>query len=246
MKVDYDLDPNAKHCACIVDLFGRSGRLVDAEKFILDSGFHDDPVLWRALLGSCRVHKDTEMGTHAAERIMELEPHAPASYVLLYNMYLDAGRKSFAMRARDLMKERGVKKEPGLSWIEIGASVHSFVAGDNSHPESHAIYDKLEEMLSKIEKMGYIKMEALEINGSSPKQTGGFVNHHSEKLAVALGMIRLPQLAPIRVMKNLRVCVDCHTAMKLFSESEKREIVLRDPFRFHRFRGGSCSCGDYW
>ncbi|URE10895.1 PPR repeat [Musa troglodytarum] len=126
MKVDYDLDPNAKHCACIVDLLGRAGRLVDAEKFILDSGFHDDPVLWRALLGSCRVHKDTEMGTHAAERIMELEPHAPASYVLLYNMHLDAGRKSFAMRAR----------------------------GDNSHPESHAIYDKLEEMLSKIEKMG--------------------------------------------------------------------------------------------
>ncbi|XP_065012934.1 pentatricopeptide repeat-containing protein At3g13880-like [Musa acuminata AAA Group] len=246
MKVDYNLYPNAKHCACIVDLLGRAGRLVDAEKFILDSCFHDDPILWRALLGSCRVHKDTEMGTHAAERIMELEPHAPASYVLLYNMYLDAGRKSFAMRARDLMKERGVKKEPGLSWIEIGASVHSFVAGDNSHPESHAIYDKLEEMLSKIEKMGYIKMEALEINGSSPKQNGSFVNHHSEKLAVALGMIRLPQLAPIRVMKNLRVCVDCHTAMKLFSESEKREIVLRDPFRFHRFRGGLCSCGDYW
>ncbi|WOL05391.1 pentatricopeptide repeat-containing protein [Canna indica] len=245
MKRDYKLDPNAKHCASIVDLLGRAGRLVDAEKFIIDSGFHDDPVLWRALLGSCRIHKNTEMGTCAAKRIMELEPHASASYVLLYNMHLDAGQKSFAMRTRDLMKERGVKKEPGLSWIEIGASVHSFVVGDTSHPESPLIYEKLKEMLSKIEKMGYIA-EAVEINGSYLKQNEGVVNHHSEKLAVAFGMIHLPEQAPIRVMKNLRVCMDCHMVMKIFSASERREIVLRDPFRFHRFRGGSCSCGDYW
>ncbi|XP_042422060.1 pentatricopeptide repeat-containing protein At3g13880-like [Zingiber officinale] len=234
MKIDYNLDPNARHCSCIVDLLGRAGRLVDAEKFILDSGFHDDHALWMALLGSCRIHKHIAMATSAAKRIMELDPHSSSPYVILYNMYLDSGRKFFAMKTRNLMKERGVKKEPGLSWIEIGASVHSFVAGDNSHPESPAIYEKLEEMLSKIKKI------------VPNNQCEAFVNHHSEKLAVAFGMMHLPALAPICVMKNLRVCMDCHTSMKMFSMSEKREIVLRDPFRFHHFRDGCCSCGDYW
>nr|CAD1842099.1 unnamed protein product [Ananas comosus var. bracteatus] len=235
MKIDYNLGPSVKHCSCIVDLLGRAGRLADAEDFILDTGFDTDPVIWRSLLASCRVHGDIERGRRVAERVMELEPTASSSYVLLYNMYLDTGKLSLAMKTRDLMKERGVKKEPGLSWIEIGAQVHSFVVGDKSHPQSSAIYAKLEEMLSKIEKMGYTNTTRVSL-----------MNCHSEKLAVVLGMILLPQLAPIRVMKNLRVCRDCHTAMKLFSETETREIVLRDPIRFHRFRGGSCSCGDYW
>ncbi|XP_008786573.3 pentatricopeptide repeat-containing protein At3g13880 [Phoenix dactylifera] len=246
MKRDYGLNPNVKHCACIVDLLGRAGRLADAEDFILNSGFDYDPVMWRALLGSCRIHRDIERGACVAKRIMELEPDASASYVILYNMYLDAGRQSLATNMRDLMKERGVKKEPGLSWIEIGASIHSFVAGDKSHPWSHAIYARLEEMLSKVDKIGYAKTETLGFNDPSPVESQNLMNCHSEKLAVALGMIVLPEAAPIRVMKNLRVCQDCHTTMKLFSESERREIVLRDPIRFHHFRGGLCSCRDYW
>ncbi|XP_072981751.1 pentatricopeptide repeat-containing protein At3g13880 [Typha angustifolia] len=244
MKRDYGLTPNVKHCACIVDLLGRAGRLIDAENFILDSGFDNDPVIWRSLLASSRIHKDTERGRRVAERIMELEPGASASYVLLYNMYLDAGRLSSALKTRDLMKERGVKKEPGLSWIEMGAAVHSFVVGDNSHPQSHAIYAKLEEMLSKIEKLGYVKNPDIIDPYLGHRQS--LMNCHSEKLAVALGIIHLPKSAPVRVMKNLRICRDCHTTMKFFSESERREIVIRDPIRFHRFRGGSCSCGDYW
>lgn len=246
MKKDYGLKPNVKHCACIVDLLGRSGKLADAEDFILNSGFDCDPVMWRALLGSCRIHRDIERGACVAKRIMELEPDASASYVIMYNMYLDAGRQSLATKIRDLMKDRGVKKEPGLSWIEIGASVHSFVAGDRSHPQSHAIYAKLEEMLSKLEKIAYAKTETSRFNDPSPEERENLMNCHSEKLAVALGMIALPDAAPVRVMKNLRVCQDCHSTMKLFSESERREIVLRDPIRFHRFRGGLCSCGDFW
>lgn len=236
MQKDYGINPNVKHSACMVDLLGRAGRLAEAEMFLLDSGFSNDPVMWRALLSSCRIHGDTERCTHVAERIMELEPNSSSSYVLLYNMYLDSGERQLAMKTRDLMKEKGVKKEPGLSWIEIGASVNSFVAGDKSHPQSHALYSKLNELLSKIEKLGYPNF----------KSKGNQLNCHSEKLAVALGMISLPEMAPIRVMKNLRICGDCHTSMKLFSEIERKEIVVRDPIRFHHFRGGLCSCGDYW
>lgn len=246
MKSDYGLVPNMKHCSCVVDLFGRSGCLDKAEKFILDSGFHEDPVLWRSLLSSCRIHRDIERGAHVAERIMELEPNAAATYVILYNMYLDSDRRSMALRTRELMKERGVKKEPGLSWIEMGGSVHSFVAGDKSHPRSQEIYATLEEMILRIKRVGYDTSAALESDDLDFELSVILLNCHSEKLAVALGVLSLPRLAPIRVMKNLRVCVDCHTTMKLFSTVEGREIVLRDPIRFHRFRNGLCSCGDYW
>ncbi|RCV29142.1 hypothetical protein SETIT_5G460300v2 [Setaria italica] len=245
MNKEYGLAPTIKHCTCVVDLLGRAGRLGDAEAFIRDSVFLDDPVIWRSLLASCRIHGDMERGQLAADRIMELEPTTSASYVILYNMYLDAGELSLASKTRDLMKERGVKKEPGLSWIELKSGVHSFVAGDKSHPESNAIYEKLSEMLSKIEKLGSTGNASTESTGISGREQN-LVGCHSEKLAVAFGMIHLPQSAPVRVMKNLRVCRECHSTMKLISRSENREIILRDAIRFHHFRGGACSCGDYW
>ncbi|KAL6853934.1 hypothetical protein ACP4OV_019963 [Aristida adscensionis] len=245
MEKEYGLTPSIKHCTCVVDLLGRAGRLADAEAFIRNSVFHDDPVVWRSLLASCRIHGDIERAQVVADRIMELEPSSSASYVMLYNMYLDAGDLSLASKTRDLMKERGVKKEPGLSWIELRSGVHSFVAGDKSHPESNAIYSKLAEMLSKIEKSAVTDNASTESNEISVTEQN-LMGCHSEKLAVALGMIHLPQSAPIRVMKNLRVCRDCHSTMKLISGSENREIILRDPIRFHHFRGGACSCGDYW
>ncbi|CAL4972037.1 unnamed protein product [Urochloa decumbens] len=245
MKMEYGLAPTIKHCTCVVDLLGRAGRLGDAEAFIRDSVFRDDPVVWRSLLASCRIHGDIERGQLVADRIMELEPTSSASYVILYNMYLDAGELSLASKTRDLMKERGVKKEPGLSWIELKSGVHSFVAGDKSHPESNAIYEKLADMLSKIEKVASTGDASRESNDISSREQN-LEGCHSEKLAVAFGMIHLPQSAPIRVLKNLRVCRDCHSTMKLISGSENREIILRDAIRFHHFRGGACSCGDYW
>ncbi|GJT58026.1 pentatricopeptide repeat-containing protein [Tanacetum coccineum] len=202
MKRDYNITPTEKHCACIVDLFGRAGRLSDAKSFITNSSFSDAPVMWRSLLSSCRIHKNMEIGKQVAERLTELDPQSSSSYVLLYNIYNDAKMEPQATKIRDLMTNQRIKKEPGLSWIEVGNRVHSFVVGDNTPS--------------------------------------------NEKLAVTLGLLSLPLSAPVRVMKNLRVCQDCHNVMKLISKVEKREIVLRDPIRFHRFRDGICTCGDYW
>lgn len=120
MKNDYGMKTNVQHCACVVDLLSRSGSLVDAENFILNSGFKDNPVMWRALLSSCRVYKDTVIGKHVAEKVIELDPQESSSYVLLYNIYADAGMESPARKIRELMEHRGIKKEPGQSWIELG------------------------------------------------------------------------------------------------------------------------------
>lgn len=240
MKNDYGMTTNVQHCACAVDLLGRAGRLVDAENFIFNSGFEDNPVMWRALLSACRVYQDTVAAKRVAEKLINLEPQAAASYVLLYNIYNDAGIELPAKKIRELMTDRGVKKEPGLSWIEVGNKVHSFVSGDQSHQMIQIIYARLEEMLGKIKKIACMITSGPEIKDRK------LVHYHSEKLAVTFGIISLPQSAPVRVMKNLRVCSDCHTTMKLFSEVEKREIILRDPIRFHHFRDGACSCRDYW
>ncbi|GKV35211.1 hypothetical protein SLEP1_g43513 [Rubroshorea leprosula] len=244
MMKDHSMEMNVKHFCCIVDLLGRAGRLADAKNFILKSGFEDNPVMWRSLLSACRVHKDMVTGKQVAERVIALEPQASASYVLLYNIYSEAGLEALAARVREQMIDRGVKKEPGLSWIEVGNKFHYFMVGDRFHPMSEMIYAKLEELLEKIKKIGYVN-ERL-VSGETGLGGNSVINYHSEKLAVSFGLISLPTLAPVRVMKNLRVCHDCHTAMKLLSKVEGREIILRDPIRFHRFREGICSCSDYW
>jgi hypothetical protein len=72
------------------------------------------------------------------------------------------------------------------------------------------------------------------------------LSRHSEKLAIAFGLISTPEGTTLRIMKNLRVCNDCHTAIKFISKVADREIILRDATRFHHFRDGLCSCKDYW
>lgn len=248
MEKDYGIGSSVKHCACVVDMLARAGRLADAENFILRSGFESSPVMWRALLSACRAHKDTVTGKRVAEKVIELEPEAAASYVLLYNIYIDAGMEQAATEVRELMKFRHIKKEPGLSWIEVGNKVHSFVAGDRSHPMGHLIDERLLEMLEKIKEIDYNdKTVASSASETETKlKVKSVENYHSELLAVTFGIISSPKLAPLRVMKNLRVCPDCHLMMKFISVVEKREIVLRDPIRFHHFREGCCSCKDYW
>lgn len=243
MEKDYNMTIHVKHCVCVVDLLGRAGRLVDAESLILRLGFEHEPVMWRALLSACRIHKDTFTAQRVAQKVIELEPLASASYVLLYNIYMDAGNKSDASKVRKLMEDRRIKKEPGLSWIEVGDKVYSFVSGDRSQKNSELIYAKLDEMLARTKRLDSVK-DTSDYKIEHEYMTN--VNYHSEKLAVAFGVLHLSESAPVRVMKNLRICLDCHLTMKLFSIVEKREIILRDSVRFHHFKDGSCSCGDYW
>ncbi|KAE8677356.1 Pentatricopeptide repeat-containing protein [Hibiscus syriacus] len=112
---DYGVENSIEHYCCVVDLFDRAGRLAEAENFILTSGFENNPVLWRALLIACKVYGDTVIGNRAAMKVIELEPQESASYVLLHNIYADAAVEPLAASVRELMQQRGVKKEPGSS-----------------------------------------------------------------------------------------------------------------------------------
>eukprot|EP01018_Ginkgo_biloba_P010079 Gb_35395 [translate_table: standard] len=134
MCIDHNIKPTVEHCACMVDLFGRAGCLDQAESFISEMPFKPDDIIWRALLGACRIHGNTKLGKRAAECVLELAPQDDAAYVLLCNIYAGAGRWADVARVRQMMKAKGTKKEPGCSWIEVKNRMHVFVAGDSSHP----------------------------------------------------------------------------------------------------------------
>ncbi|KAF8410132.1 hypothetical protein HHK36_002654 [Tetracentron sinense] len=254
MSKDYGLNPNTEHYASMVDLFGRSGQLECATKLV-EAGAtrfkfnHGDTLnLWRVLLGACHAHKQLDLGVHAATKILESEPEDETTHVLLSNLYASSGMWEDAMRVRKLMRDKGLKKEVGCSWIEAGNRRHVFVAGDISHPWRKEIYEKLEVLDSRFRRMGYVPMTEYVLHDVDEMQKEVIIGCHSEKLAVSFGLLQSGSGSrdTIRVIKNLRVCGDCHNWMKITSEMEGRCIVLRDSRRFHFFKDGSCSCGDYW
>ncbi|KAH7834217.1 hypothetical protein Vadar_013844 [Vaccinium darrowii] len=242
----YKVEPEVSHYVTIVDMLGRAGQFDRAERFINNMPIEPNAAVWGALLGSCRMHKNLELGPYAAERVFELDPHDSGPHVLLYNIYASGGRWSDAAKVRKMMKENGVKKEPACSWVEIENAVHVFVANDDAHPQKEEICKKWEEICVKIKEIGYVPDTSHVLLFVDEQERETKLQYHSEKLALAFSLLKTPPGSNIRIKKNIRVCGDCHSAFKFVSKVVQREITLRDTNRFHHFRDGSCSCGDYW
>jgi len=246
MTQDYGIKPRVEHYGCIVDLLGRAGLVDEAYQFIRTMPIKPNTVIWRALLSSCVVHKNFEIGEEALKQIISLNPNHSGDYILLSNIYASVGQWKDAAMIRKEMKDKGIEKIPGCSLIELDGVVFEFFAEDSDHPQLREIYQKVEEMIDRIKMAGYIPNTAdvrLEVDEHEKEVS---VSHHSEKLAIAFGLMKLDPGATIRLSKNLRVCTDCHSATKLISKVYNREIVVRDWNRFHHFKDGTCSCNDYW
>ncbi|XP_059074204.1 putative pentatricopeptide repeat-containing protein At1g68930 [Cryptomeria japonica] len=246
MTHDHNITPIADHYACMIDLLGRAGRLNEADNLMKTMPFEPHANLWGSLLASCRIHSNLELGIQAAECLFKLEPQNAANYVLMSNIYASAGRWDDVSKVRKMMKDRNVRKNPGCSWIEVKNTVHSFVAGDRSHPQVEEIYEMLEILARQMKAAGYVPDTNFVLHDVEDEYKDNFLIYHSEKLALAFGLISIPHGIPIRIVKNLRVCGDCHTAIKFISKIAGREIIVRDAHRFHHFKDGLCSCGDYW
>ncbi|XP_027362374.1 pentatricopeptide repeat-containing protein At2g13600-like [Abrus precatorius] len=232
------ISPTNEHFASVVDLLGRAGLLDQAKNLIDGMPFKPNATVWCALLGACRIHHDSRLAETAVKKLMELNFEDSGVYVLLANIYAESGELENVADMRKFMKVKGICKSPGCSWIEVDNRVHVFTVADTDHPQIKEIYIKLEEMLKKIEDTGRYTSVVSSAHRSQ--------KYHSEKLAFAFGLLSLPSWMPIRVMKNLRVCNDCHLVIKLLSLVTSRELIMRDGYRFHHFKDGYCSCGDYW
>ncbi|XP_059624113.1 pentatricopeptide repeat-containing protein At5g65570 [Cornus florida] len=234
------------HYACMVDLLGRAGRLQEAE-MLVNEVKNPDVVLWRTLLNACRTHGEVDLAERVMNKVLELAPTDEGIHVLLSNLYASTGNWNQVIKMKSTMKEMKLKKSRAMSWVDVDREVHSFMAGDLSHPNSREICETLEELIVKAKHLGYVPDTRFVLLALDEKQKESSLYYHSEKLAIAFAVWRSrDKTTSITILKNLRVCGDCHNWIKFISKAVGREIIARDAKRFHHFKDGLCSCGDYW
>ncbi|XP_027347492.1 pentatricopeptide repeat-containing protein At3g12770-like [Abrus precatorius] len=246
MEKDHNIKPMDKHYACLVDLLSRAGRLEEADALVKQMPFPPSTDVLEALLSGCKTHKNINMGIQIADRLISLDYLNSGIYVMLSNIYAEARRWESVNYIRGLMRMRGLKKTPGYSLIVVGNNLYTFFASDDSHPRWADIYQLLENLRLEVEASGYVPDTSSVLRDVDEAMKVKLLWGHSERLAIAFGLLSTPYGSLIRITKNLRVCVDCHSVTKYISKIVQREIIVRDANRFHHFVDGKCSCNDYW
>ncbi|XP_027935156.1 pentatricopeptide repeat-containing protein At5g04780, mitochondrial [Vigna unguiculata] len=246
MVRQHKLSPSVLHYSCMVDILGRAGLVHKAYELIERMPFYATSSMWGSLLASCRVYGNIELAEIAAKHLFEMEPNNAGNHILLANVYAANKKWDEVARARKLLRENDLKKERGTSWIEIRNKIHSFTVGERNHPQMDEIYAKLDDLVVELKKLNYKVDTDNDLHDVEESRKQMLLRHHSEKLAITFGLMCLPSGIPIRIMKNLRICGDCHIFMKLMSKFTSREIIVRDTNRFHHFKDGFCSCREFW
>ncbi|KAE9585874.1 putative tetratricopeptide-like helical domain, DYW domain-containing protein [Lupinus albus] len=246
MVRDYGINPTVQHFTCMVDLLGHCGQLSEAYDLIRQMSVVPDSGVWGALLNACKIHGNVELAELALEKLIELEPDDSGNYVILANMYAQSGNWEGVARLRQLMIEKRIKKNIACSWIEVKNKVYAFLSGDVSHPNSDAIYAELKRLERLMLEAGYVPDTGSVFHDVEEDEKTNMVCSHSERLAIAFGLINTLPGTRLLITKNLRICEDCHVAIKFISRITDREITVRDVNRYHHFKLGICSCGDYW
>ncbi|KAI3473904.1 hypothetical protein Pfo_028096 [Paulownia fortunei] len=246
MVKEHGIYPTVEHYACMVDLLGRANRLDEAAKLIADMRDEPGPKVWGSLLGSCRIHCNVELAERASRRLFELEPTNAGNYVLLADIYAEAKMWDEVKRVKKLLETRGLQKVSGCSWIEVKRKIYSLKSVDELNPQIEQIHAVLVKLSKEMMEKGYVPETKVVLYDLDTEEKQRIVLGHSEKLAVAFGLINCSKGETIRITKNLRLCEDCHSFTKFISKFANREILVRDTNRFHHFRDGECSCRDYW
>ncbi|KAJ4968544.1 hypothetical protein NE237_015245 [Protea cynaroides] len=246
MTKDYRINPSLQHYTCLLDLLSRSGHLDDAENVIKTMPFDPDEATWAALLSACKRYGNSQRGIGIANHLLSLNPQEPSSYILLSNTYASAGMWDYVSKVRKLMAVTAVKKEPGYSWVDLGKESWVFYAGKTACQVKEEIVGLLKDLDMEMKRRGYVPDTSFVLQDLEEQEKEQQLFWHSERLAVAYGLLKAVPGTVIRVVKNLRVCGDCHTVLKFICSIVGREIIVRDANRFHHFKDGKCSCCDFW
>lgn len=244
MTETYGIEPEMEHYGCMVDLLGRVGLVSEAIDLIAKMTVQPDPVLWGTLLGACKNHGLIELGEKIGKKLIELDPAHEGHYVQLSSIYAKQMKWEDVLGIRRLMFDRKANKIAGWSLIEAHGRAHLFVASDRDHEGSFEIYRMLQVIGSRIAEAGYSPNVLPVLHDIIDEEKEDAVKEHSERLAIAFGFLTAGPEDCIRIIKNLRVCGDCHEFTKFVSKVYKREIIVRDGSRFHHFKEGLCSCLD--
>ncbi|GMH27446.1 hypothetical protein Nepgr_029289 [Nepenthes gracilis] len=247
MNKVYGIEPTIEHYGCMVDLYGRAGLLQKAYKFINEMPILPNVVIWRTLLGACSFHGNVKLAEQMKQKLSELDPQDSGDYILLSNVYAAAAKWEDVGALRKLMSSHCVKKTPGWSVIEVHRTTFTFVAGGELDEITGQAHEKIREVISRLRiESGYVPETKTVLHDIEEEEKENAVSWHSEKLAVAYGLLRTCKGKTIRIVKNLRICSDCHNVMKLISRVYEVDIVVRDRSRFHYFKDGTCTCKGYW
>ncbi|XP_008784430.2 pentatricopeptide repeat-containing protein At4g32450, mitochondrial-like isoform X1 [Phoenix dactylifera] len=234
MQKDFGISPCMEHYVSIVSMLGSAGYLDEALEFVEQMPVEPSVDVWETLMNLCRVNGNVELGNRCAEIIEQLD-----------STWLDEQTKIglLPVKASDLAKEKERKK---ANLLEVRSRVHEYRAGDRSHPEHEKIYAQIKGLAPQMKEAGYVPETRFVLHDIDQESKEEALLYHSERLAVAYGLMTSPARSPIRIIKNLRVCGDCHNAMKIISKLVGRQLIARDAKRFHHFENGVCSCKDYW
>ncbi|TVU00118.1 hypothetical protein EJB05_54486, partial [Eragrostis curvula] len=234
MTKDYGLTPRLDHYACMVDMLSRAGLLKEAKEFIESITIDHGTCLWRIVLGSCRSLRDFDVGAYAGERLMELGTEDSSAYILLSNIYASQRKWSDVERVRDLMRLRGVNKDPGCSWVELNSRVNVFVVGEqHQHPEAENISAELMRLAKHMKDEGYRQTSQFsfseELIGTVNNETLGYfigrVYLFLTRLGIDKGRLRFRQHLP-NEMAHMLLTLGCGDRVLLWMDREKSGVPL--------------------
>ncbi|XVE70574.1 hypothetical protein DITRI_Ditri10aG0082500 [Diplodiscus trichospermus] len=222
MKNEYRISPGIEHYVGIVDVFGRAGYLNEAVEFIENMPIEPTMEIWQAIRGFARIHGDIDLEDHVEELLLGLDP---------------------SIRSENELRAPPRKKLSMINMIEEKNRVSEYMSMTPFKGEGN---EKLNGLNGQIREAGYVPDTRYVLHDIDQEAKEQALQYHSERLAIAYGLISTPARTPLRIIKNLRICGDCHNAIKIMSKIVGRELIVRDNKRFHHFKDGKCSCGDYW
>ncbi|KAI5656392.1 hypothetical protein M9H77_25185 [Catharanthus roseus] len=246
MRFQHAIEPTIQHYGCLVDLMGRAGKLSEAFELIKNMPMEPNDVTWRSLLSACKTHQNVKLGEIAANKLFKLQSHNASDYLTLSNMYAQAQKWQEMASIRTRMGEQKIVQEPGSSSVEVKRKLYKFVSQDKTYPQCEGVYEMLHQMEWQLKFEGYSPDISQVLGDVDEEEKRERLKNHSQKLAIAFALIQTSQNSHIRIVRNVRMCSDCHTYTKLISIIYEREITVRDRNRFHHFKDGICSCRDYW
>ncbi|WOH07135.1 hypothetical protein DCAR_0626564 [Daucus carota subsp. sativus] len=217
MKVVYGISPGIEHYLGLIDVLGKSGHVTEALEYIEKLPFEPTAEIWEALIKYARMHGDIDLEDRAEEFLISIDPSKVNP---------------------NKIPTPPPKKQSAISMLE----------GKNRLAEirNPTLYKDDEKLRAAMKEQRYVPDTRYVLHDIDQEAKEQALLYHSERLAIAYGLISTPARTPLRIIKNLRVCGDCHNAIKIMSRIVGRELIVRDNKRFHHFKDGKCSCGDYW
>ncbi|XP_042491875.1 pentatricopeptide repeat-containing protein At2g15690, mitochondrial [Macadamia integrifolia] len=222
MKSDYGISPEMEHYLGLINVLGKSGHLIEAEEYIEKLTMEPTAAFWEALMNCARIHGDIDIEDRAEELLVSLDPSKAVANKIL---------------------TPPPKKRTAINMLDGKNKVGEYRC---TSPYKAEAYEKLKGLGGQMKEAGYVPDTRYVLHDIDQEAKEQALLYHSERLAIAYGLISTPARTPLRIIKNLRICGDCHNAIKIMSKIVGRELIVRDNKRFHHFKDGKCSCGDYW